>query len=233
MGSSKVVVPKNECFERFLNCQLETLEGRGCPPWIIGCFEQLRDPLLEELRGRFKNCRPRTGRVVALPVIPLGVLSARAQMEMVINEFRRGTSELTESKLGIDSAVFRGRQPAAPYYVLDVEDGRSLLRRDMAESLAEIMEDDRVPLDVPQGIALATHTLVLAHHAVDLPSHRYGTIVEEAEEMGESVMEVVQVGEEVPVIYTMAGQPKLIHDHFNRGAFLKRGVPSRAVTVVA
>jgi len=233
MGSSKVLVPRLECFEAFRRGQLGTLTARGCPDWIVEYLEELKDPVLEELMRRFRTCRLRPGRVPALPVIPTSILSARHQMEWVVSEWRKGTSDLTESKLGLDPKVARGRRPVMPYYVFDVEDGRNFLGMSMATTLLEIERAERVPLNVAQGIALAIHAAVLTHHTFDLPAERYGTVAEEVEAEGGRSKRVIEVGQEVPLMCIMAGQPKLIHDAYDRGGFAKRGVPSRAVTVVA
>lgn len=225
MGSSKVVLSRVECFEGFLRKQLETLLSRGCPGWIVERLEKLKDPVLRELMGLFQTPRLDSGRVAALPVIPTSILSARLQMEFVMGEARTGTSELTESKLVSDPKAGRGLLPVTPYYVFDVEDGRQFLGESMATTLLEIERVKRVSLNVPQGIALAVHTPVLDQHTFDLPAQRYGRVVGEGR--------ILDFGEEVPLICTMGGQPRLIHDAYDRGGFSKRGVPSRAVTVVA
>lgn len=218
MGARESLALKARCFEPVLERQLDTLLICGCPENIVDDLRDLVPKVLRILCAEKFRARP--GVIGALPVITFDVLSADHQMEWVKGEDRNGICTLTASKLYDHLS-----NPGKVHYILGVHDGRSFLNRSMKESLEAIDAEGRRPLTAAGGIALATHSEVLQHHSVDLADSTYGRIMEGGR--------VIAPGADVPVLWITNGRPELYHQPSDRYGFPKRGVPSRALEIVA
>ena len=152
-------------YESLFDRQIQTLTDRGIPSDIVKKF-QVQKPTVLKKAGEGP---PTEEHIPFLPVIPDSFLSIEKQMTFVKNGTQKGKSHLGTEK--ISTAV---QVPKEPYYIFNVEDGRAMLGRSPNSAVTGIINQDRSPLTVEEGIAIAIHKFdILSDHFVDLPGSRH------------------------------------------------------------
>ena len=157
-----------EDLEQLLDRQYKRLEDLDFPKPIIESLKSQREGLISKVI----NMRFAKDNIPVLPVIPrVYILDIEAQIQKLLYKEVPGHSYLYEPR--IRDLV---ETPEKPYYLIDVNDGTSLLGKSpfMAEKI--LQEHRRRGLTVAETIALCVHTDVLSRHCVDAAGSRYGQL---------------------------------------------------------
>lgn len=143
--------------ERLLEGQIRQLENLGCP---LKIRERFKDDWPEILQQLMAWIMP-SNYLAALPVIPRPAMPIEEQMMMVSNGHLTGYTELEPANISDIVAI-----PEKPYYLIGVEDGRSMLLETPKQAGALIRGSSRLELVGIEAIALARHSTVLQDHGI-------------------------------------------------------------------
>lgn len=107
-------------------------------------------------------------RIPFLPVIPPWIMSVNAQMGLIQFEGHAGYTLLDQKKIHTMAGT-----PNEPYFIFDVEDGKTYMDVSPLAADSLIRSVGRFPLTATEAIALCVHTDVLFDHFVDAAGSRY------------------------------------------------------------
>ena len=154
-------------FPAIFDEQIKRLNERGTPQGIINALSLKRRLVINVAYGL--NLLPE--RIPFLPVIPQGKMSIGSQMQLIRYEQALGYSLLDEKLIHNIAGV-----PSEPYYIFDIEDGRTFTDISPYAASALIKASRREWLVATEAIALCSHTDVLLRHFVDAMGSRYDHI---------------------------------------------------------
>lgn len=156
---------KNER-ERLWNYQLDILCRKGCAD-IVGVKEDRFLSLLEPLKPKFLDA---SGKLDCI-VLPPNLITPTKKMNLVEVDGKRGVSYLTPALIQPAEGV---KRPDAPYLMLDVEDGRAMLKVSSDNCVKRFAGADQLGCTVDEGEMIAIYRPeILKHRYIDCPASRY------------------------------------------------------------
>ncbi len=143
--------------EKLFDNQIATLKDRGTPEQIVELLANQRSSVI----GKASEMMFENGHVPFLPVIPRTYRSPYDLMSAVRHGDTVGYTNLNPT-----SITDKVEAPDEPYYIYDVEDGKSTKGKS-SESAEKIFKSQkRSPLTATEVMALTTHADVLSRHNV-------------------------------------------------------------------
>lgn len=142
------------------DCQIKTLQQRGCNENILTFLAYKRDDVVERCHlSPFAQ-----DRIPFIVVIPRPMMSIGGLISMVRHNSTFGYTHL------IDEAIVphgEDREPWVPYVIYDIDLGSSLRDIFPFEATKRIGTEGRHLLNVDEGIALCTHTSLLTKQRIN------------------------------------------------------------------
>lgn len=151
--------------ETLWNYQLDILCRKGCAD-IVGVKEDRFLSFLEPLKPKFLAV---SGKLDCI-VLPPNLITTTKKMNLVELDGKRGISYLTPALIQPADGV---KRPDAPYLMLDVEDGREMIKVSPDNCMKHFSEVSRLGCTADDGEMIAIYwPEILKHHYIDCPGSR-------------------------------------------------------------
>ncbi len=166
---------KRNDLKKLFDDQIATLKDRGVPEHIVNILAGQKDVVLARARkitighGPFDGIQRK--HIPFLPVIPRSSRNPYYLMDMVRNGDKAGCTYLKPTEIREIRDVVDA--PQEPYYIYDVEDGKSTRGKSPQDAKKILKKQSRSPRTAAEVMALATHTYVLSRHYVWATGSRY------------------------------------------------------------
>ena len=159
-----------------VDSQMKTLKDRGCPKTLVNQLAGMKDMVITKgtqlWTARYPNLSlqelAEQGIYISIPVVPRSIFDLDHLMSMVVYKGKQGKNYLNQSK--VNDLI---RTPNRPYWMFDVEDGLAMCGKAPQDAESLVMKQKKTCTIVDEGIAVCTHTPVLAKHYVDCTGSRY------------------------------------------------------------
>jgi hypothetical protein len=151
---------KEQFFDDYPNLfdlQITTLRNRGIPKEILDLLKKQKSNVIKNV----SKISIKKDNVPFIPVINLTSLNLNNLMTMVYYNENTGHNYLKQENIFDMSET-----PKEPYYIYDVENGKSTLDNNPIKASEIINKQNRFRLNVAETISLTIHTNVLSKHNV-------------------------------------------------------------------
>lgn len=166
MAKARVSAELTERFSILFSVQMKRLLERNCPKNVVEALAKKKEEVISEAI----EVEIAEDHIIFVPVVPRTEVGLGELMRMVREGSVMGKSTLIHSDIKGDMVAV----PQEPYFMLDIEDGRSMLNKSPEEAETLIDNQDRSGFTAEEGIALCIHTKVLSDHFVNCVGSRCG-----------------------------------------------------------
>lgn len=135
--------------------QLQRLKDRRCPKKILRTLRKMRVAVL-------KSAYQMPCSVEHIPFIPVIPITSNSPQDLI--EMVQIGNEIGKTKISLADIIERGNIERSPYFILDVDDGRTLKGREYSEIAAIFKQKKRQGLNASELIALGTHSSIPAEY---------------------------------------------------------------------